>query len=240
MDVGTGIARARDARLAHVTPSNQFPMGALLSMERRRALVRWAREAGSWIIEDDYDCEFRFHGPPYPAIRSLDGADVCTIYVNTFSKILFPALALGFVVLPDQLVEPFSLARAQRVYPPAIPPQLTLARFLEEGHFLRHIRRMRQVYLKRGETLEADLAEALPGQVRVSRPGAGAHLIAWLRPGENDRAVAERAASAGVIAPPLSRFRQVASKRGALVLGYGGSPVTQIHDAVGKLRRAFR
>lgn len=238
MDVLSGTARCPDARMVYVTPSNQFPMGTLLTMERRKHLVEWARLAGSWIVEDDYDCEFRFHGLPLPAIRSLRGADECTIYVNTFSKILFPSLSLGFVVLPEDLVEPFNEVRAQRGRPPSILPQLELARFLEEGHMLRHIRRMRHVYAGRASALVGELGKLRP-RVTAQVPSAGTHLIAWLQDGMDDRRVATRATIDGVIARPLSAFRRVPGGRGGLVLGFGGARLDQIRSGVASLRKAL-
>ncbi|MCG6989457.1 MAG: PLP-dependent aminotransferase family protein [Gemmatimonadetes bacterium] len=239
MDVDAGISLHPDARLACVTPSNQFPMGALLNMRRRIGLVEWARAAGSWIIEDDYDCEYRFHGAPYPAIRSLEGADVCTVYVNAFTKILFPALSLGFVILPDALVEPFKTARALRDYPPPPVPQLALAKFMEEGHLMRHIRRMRQVYEVREAALRDALHETLPTLLEVAPATAGTHLVAWLPRGVDDQEVSARAAGEGVFALPISQFRHQCADRGGLVLGFGGSPVPRLGASVRRLARAF-
>jgi GntR family transcriptional regulator/MocR family aminotransferase len=239
MDVSAGISMRPDARLACVTPSNQFPMGALLDMRRRMELVEWARATGSWIIEDDYDCEYRFHGAPYPAIRSLEGADECTVYVNAFTKILFPALSLGFVILPEALVEPFKTARGLRDYPPPLVPQLALARFMEEGHLMRHIRRMRQVYEVREAALRDALHEVLPTLLEVPPATAGTHLVAWLPTGVDDQDVSERAAGEGVLALPISQFRRSHGNRSGLVLGFGGSPVPRLGASVRKLARAF-
>lgn len=239
MDVAAGISMRPGARLACVTPSNQFPMGALLNMRRRVGLLEWARAAGSWIIEDDCDCEYRFHGAPYPAIRSLEGAEVCTVYVNTFTKILFPALPLGFVILPHALVEPFKTARALRDYPPPLVPQLALAKFMEEGHLMRHIRRMRQVYEVREVALRDALHEVLPRRLEVTPATAGIHLLAWLPKGVDDQEVSARAASEGVLALPISQFRRERGDRGALVLGFGGSPVPRLGASVRKLARAL-
>jgi GntR family transcriptional regulator/MocR family aminotransferase len=239
MDVDRGISMRPDARLACVTPSNQFPMGALLDMRRRVRLVQWARASGAWIIEDDYDCEYRFHGAPHPAIRSLEGADVCTVYVNAFTKILFPALPLGFVILPDALVEPFRTARALRDCPPPLVPQIALAKFMEEGHLMRHIRRIRQVYEVREAGLRAALHEALPMLPEVAPATAGTHLVAWLPKGVDDQEVSERAAGEGVLALPISRFRHTHADPGGLVLGFGGSPVPRLGASVRKLARAF-
>lgn len=239
MDVSCGTNRWGDARLAYVTPSNQFPIGATLSLERRRDLVAWARAAGAWIIEDDYDSEYRFHGAPLPPIRSLGGAAVCTLYVNSFRKILFPALSLGFVVLPPELVKPFLVARAHRMGPQATRPQLTLARFMEEGHLLRHIRSMRRVYESRAMALCEALDESLASYVTAPRPTAGGHLVAWFRGALDDGTVARRAAGNGVIAFPLSYFRCDGAGPAGLVLGFGASPAEEIRGAVRKLRAAF-
>ena len=239
MDVGRGLEVCADAQVVCVTPSNEFPLGALLSMQRRRHLVRWARAVGSWIVENDHDCEYRFHGSPCPAIRSLDGAEACTVYLNTFARILFPALSVGFVILPTELVDPFLAVQAVHNAPPPLLPQLVLARFMEEGHLLRHIRRMRQVHKERAAALREALQEALSTIVEVPPPAAGIHLVAHFRNGEDDRAISARAAREGVCAPPLSGFRRTPAEHGGLVLGFGGIPTSRIRDSVRKLTRAF-
>jgi GntR family transcriptional regulator/MocR family aminotransferase len=239
LDVELATREAPDARLACVTPSNQFPMGVLLSMERRKLLVEWALARGAWIIEDDHDCEYRFHGAPYPAIRSLEGADERTIYVSTFTRILFPALSLGFVILPGSLVEPYKAARSIRDYPPPLLPQLTLAKFMEDGHLLRHIRHMRHIYEGRATTLRDALTHALPRTVEVPPAAAGMHLVAWLPEGLDDRHLANRAAEEGILPLPVSPFRHAPSPRGGLILGFGGSPAARLIQSAEKLSHAF-
>jgi GntR family transcriptional regulator/MocR family aminotransferase len=240
LDVAQGIETAPRARLAYLTPSNQFPLGGTLSRERREALVEWAYASGAWIVEDDYDSEYRFEGPPLPAIRSLPAAGSCTVYVGTFAKILCPAVSLGFVVLPDELVGPFAALRALRASPIHVVPQLTIAMFIEEGGLARHIRRMRVAYVERAQALQHAIELLLPDILQPVRPSAGMHLIAWLENGVEDARVSRRAALNGVHAPALSFFRRRPGGRRGLVLGFGNVAVDDMERWVARLTKALR
>ncbi|HEU4384056.1 MAG TPA: PLP-dependent aminotransferase family protein, partial [Anaeromyxobacteraceae bacterium] len=156
LDVEAGLARAPAARAACVTPSHQLPLGATMSAARRLRLLEWARRAGAWIVEDDYDSEYRYQSPPVAALHALD-PDRRVIYVGTFSKVLFPALRIGYLVVPPDLVPAFVRAREAMDIFPAPVQQAALAEFVAEGHFARHLRRMRVLYRAR----RAALVEAL-------------------------------------------------------------------------------
>src|SRR5690606_9821330 len=160
LDVEAGCRLCPDARLVAATPSHQFPTGVTMSLRRRIALLDWARRADAWILEDDYDSEFRFTGRPLEALQGLD-RDRRVLYLGSFSKTLFPALRLGYVVAPPELVEPLLTARRAIDAHPPVLEQLALADFIREGHFARHLRRMRQHYQRRRDCLVGELRDRL-------------------------------------------------------------------------------
>jgi GntR family transcriptional regulator/MocR family aminotransferase len=236
--VADGIRRAPDARLAYVTPSHQFPLGVTMSAGRRLSLLDWATRARAWIVEDDYDSEYRYGGRPLTALAGLDrGGRV--IYVGTFSKVLFPALRLGYLVLPPGLVDAFVAARALTDRQSPTADQAILADFIGEGHFARHLRRMRALYADRQAALLDAVARTSSANLDVRPQAAGMHLIGWLPPGYSDRAASEAAAASSVDAPPLSTYRLRPAARGGLLLGYTGWSPREIQGAVGRLVRSL-
>lgn len=239
LDVRAGRERCPGARLAYVTPSHQFPLGVTMSLAQRLALLEWANEASAWILEDDYDSEYRFSGRPLEALQGLDSTNH-VIYLGTFSKVLFPALRLGYLIVPPDLAEVFVAVRlfVDRHVP--ILEQMALADFITEGHFARHIRRMRTVYAQRRAALLAAVASELGELLEVHAPEAGMHLAGWLPPGVDDAAVAQRAARCGVEVIPVSAFRQEPMPRGGLVLGYAAVNEREIRDGVHRLALAIR
>ena len=227
------------ARLAYVSPSHQFPLGVTMSASRRLELLRWAAETGAWILEDDYDSEFRYDARPLASLQGMDdGGRV--IYVGTFSKTLFPALRLGYLVVPDALVDAFRAARAAADRHSPVVDQAVLADFLTEGHFARHVRRMRRLYAERQDALIRAIRERLEGRLDVSPSAAGMHLVAWLGPGEDDARVSARALELGVETPPLSRYAVRPPPRGGLLLGWAGYPPAAIREGIGRLAGALR
>ena len=181
IDLGELGPAGQRARLAYVTPSHQFPTGAIMSVTRRLALLAWAEDAGAYVIEDDYDSEYRYGGRPIEALQGLDRAGR-VVYVGTFSKLLFPALRLGYAVVPEALVKPFVAAKALADTGGATLEQLALADFIREGHFERHIRRSRIVNgAHRAALLEA-IERHLGDRVEVSGANAGLHVLVWLQP----------------------------------------------------------
>jgi GntR family transcriptional regulator / MocR family aminotransferase len=234
ISVQEGRKRAPRARLACVTPSHQYPLGVTMSLARRMALLEWARERNGWIVEDDYDSEFRYAGRPLASLQGLDSSGR-VIYTGSFSKVLFPGLRLGYVVAPENLVDTFLNARilADRQSPSL--EQCLVAEFISEGHFARHIRRMRALYAERREALIAAVKQEMPGALEIRSSEAGQHVVAWLPPRANDLQVSDKAATAGIIAPPLAMYTIEVKLPPALLLGYAAIPPRQIREGVRKL-----
>ena len=219
LEVQRGARRAGDARLAYVTPSHQYPLGVPMSLLRRLALLQWASRARAWVIEDDYDSEFRYGTRPIPCLHGLD-VDGRVIYVGSFSKTLFPALRLGFLIVPPDLQDGMVAARAVADQHPPVLDQAVLADFIGEGHFARHLRRMRVAYHERLEAMTAAAARLCGGALRVRPTRTGLHAIADLA-GVDAVKVSRAAAARGVEAAPLSAyFVGRARPPEALVLGF--------------------
>ena len=199
LDVAAGERAAPKARLAYVTPSHQFPLGAVMSVSRRLALLAWARRAEAWVLEDDYDSEFRYAGRPLPCLQGLDverqdaAGPARVLYIGTFSKTLAPALRLGYLIVPDALVDAFRAARAVLDRHAPTLAQGVLADFIAEGHYARHVRRVRAVYAERQAALLAAAEAELAGLLTLTPDPAGLHLVGRLAPGLD----AEEAAAAG-------------------------------------------
>lgn len=238
MDVEAGISRSPDARVAYVTPSHQFPLGYTMSLARRTRLLRWAHEAGSWIIEDDYDSEYRYSDRPLASLQGLD-AGSRVIYVGTFSKVLFPALRIGYIVAPPALVDAFMGASMIAAHRPPMITEAVLGDFIVEGHFARHIRRMRSRYAKRNEVFVAAVEQDLTGLLELGPHDAGMHVVGWLSERVDDCEAARRAAAHAVDATPLSLYYLDEPRRGGLVLGYGGVKPENIRAGVERLAAAL-
>jgi GntR family transcriptional regulator/MocR family aminotransferase len=235
LNVAVGIKRCRKARAALVTPSHQFPLGVTLSASRRLQLLEWAQSSGSWILEDDYDSEYRYGSMP---IASLQGLDVNSrvIYIGTFSKVLFPSLRLGYVVIPSDLVERFlAIRRAMDLGPPTFYQEV-LADFIGEGHFARHIRRMRVLYGERRSALVNSIREELGSLVEVLGDEAGMHLAVTLPERSRDLEISERAARQNLWIWPLSSSYLGDVARPGFILGFGSTPAAEMPNAVRKLR----
>lgn len=233
LDVSAGIASCRTARAAFVTPSHQFPLGVTMSASRRLQLVEWANKTGAWIIEDDYDSEYRYQSLPIASLQGLD-TNSRVIYVGTFSKVLFPALRLGYLVVPPDLVDRFFIMR--RVMDLGAPTltQTVLADFIEEGHFARHIRRMRMHYGDLRRTLVEHLGQTFGNSLRVVGDEAGMHLTVMLENRSDDEEAARRAVHYNLSLWPLSRLYHRNPRQG-FILGFGGTTTADIPTAVRKL-----
>ena len=246
LDDRAGARRAPDAKMVYVTPSHQYPLGVTMSLSRRLELVRWAREARAWVIEDDYDSEFRYGARPIPCLHGLDRGDR-VLYVGSFSKTLFPALRLGFVIVPPALRERLVAVRAvAEQHPPALDQQV-LADFMEEGHFARHLKRMRAIYAERLAALEEAAASHCAGALSIRPAHTGLHVVADLVDADAERVAAE-AAARGVEVAPVGRYyarteRKPApgrrGRRDALVLGFGSVDAREIDRGMAALAEAI-
>jgi GntR family transcriptional regulator/MocR family aminotransferase len=237
LDVADGMRTNAAARLAYVTPSHQYPTGVTMSLTRRLALLDWAQRQAAWIIEDDYDSEFRYRGRPLSALQGLDGGQR-VIYVGTFSKVLFPTLRLGYMIVPPALVGGLGMAlRTMQHHMPGMD-QAVLTEFIVAGHFARHIRRMRLLYAERQRALVAAVRSQLGSWLQLEASDAGLHLLGWLPAQVDDRAVSAAAQRLGVEAPALSSYSLRSLPRGGLVLGYAGLSVAQIEQGIRSLRAA--
>ena len=239
IDVAAGARLCADARLAYVSPSHQYPLGVTLSLGRRLALLEWASRTGAWVVEDDYDSEFRYSGRPLAAMQGLD-EEGRVIYLGTFSKVLFPSLRMGYMVVPEDMVEAFTAARALVGWCSPVVDQSIVADFIGEGHFARHIRRMRALYAERQAALVAAARRELGGLLEVGAAAAGMHLTGRLPDGVDDAAASRAAVAAGVQTQPLSAFAlERHYRRGGLLLGYAAYNEREIRDGVRKLATAL-
>jgi len=222
----------------YVTPAHQFPMGVSMSVTRRLALLDWTRASGATIFEDDYDSEYRYSGPPMPALQGLDRRGR-VIFSGSFSKVLFPSLRLGYVVLPPDLVDPFAAAVSVTTRHAPLLDQAVLADFMTGGHYGRHIRRMREIYAGRRSALIAAAKEELAGLLDVCTIAAGLQTIGWLPVGVDAERVAERAAQRGV---ELKAIAPGELQRGApqvLQLGFAAVDPPEIRRGIRVLREVL-
>jgi GntR family transcriptional regulator/MocR family aminotransferase len=225
IDVDTLARLGRRVRAVYVTPSHQYPLGMSMTLSRRLALLEWARRSDAWIIEDDYDSEYRYASRPLGALQGIDTASR-VIYIGTFSRVLFPSLRLGYMVVPPDLASGFLRNRESIDLFSPVLEQVVLAEFLREGHFVRHVRRMRALYEKRRDALIRGLREHAGGLV-PHNTDAGLHVTTFLPPGIDDRVVIREAAERGLDATALSTC-YAGIPRNGLVLGFGGSSERRI------------
>lgn len=219
LDIGIGRQRAAQARFAVVTPTHQCPTGVALSLPRRLELLEWAKRRQTWIVEDDYDSEFRYHGRPLPALKSLD-RDERVLYSSTFSKVLFPGLRLGYLVVPESHIGQFRDAAHHLPGPGSILPQATVAEFMEQGHFARHLRKMRSLYAQRRDYLVDALAQVFGAELQLPALAGGTHVLALLRDQRSDQALAAAARSRGLAVQALGDWRMRSPGQGGLLLGF--------------------
>ncbi len=239
ISVKEGLRRSRLAKGAYLTPSHQYPLGTTMSAARRLEILQWSVRARAWIIEDDYDGEFRFDSRPIGALQGLD-TDSNVVYVGTFSKVLFPALRLGYVVVPKDMVAAFSAVREAADLFSSTLYQAVLTDFIREGHFARHLRRMRVLYMERRIVLVQAIHAQLGNMLEVIGAEAGMHLVALLPFGVDDREVARRAAQNGISVLPLSSCYLKKPERGGLILGYGGTNASEVEEGIKRLKLSLR
>lgn len=245
LSVAYGERHCPDAKLIVVTPSHQLPLGVTMSLQRRLELLAWAAANKAWVIEDDYDSEYRYTGPPLASLQSLDAAG-CVIYVGTLSKVLFPGLRLGYLVAPLPLVEAIVQAKAVIDRHTAIVPQMVLADFIAEGHFNRHIRRTRDAYAQRRAALLAALATELAHQLVCGPSDAGLDVAVYFRQPHDEVAIAAAALAQGIEVRPLSHYASTLanaapaySQSQGLLLGFASIPVDEIRRGVAVLRQVL-
>jgi GntR family transcriptional regulator/MocR family aminotransferase len=233
-----------DCRLAYVTPSHQYPIGVVMSLARRLELLAWAERSGGWIIEDDYDGEYRYSGAPLAPLAALDRSGR-VLYVGTFGKVAFPALRLGYLVLPEGLVDAFARRRAVDVRHSEVSTQAVMAEFMAAGHFQRHIRRMRRAALSRRNALLAGWPADVPGVGNLPSITAGLHLTVRVDGLAREGELLAQASAVDVEVNGLSSYWLPNSstppdQRAGLVLGFAAVPEAAIADALGRLRKAWQ
>jgi len=234
LDVDSGIRKCRRARAAFVTPSHQYPLGATMTASRRLQLLDWAQQADSWIIEDDYDSEYRYESMPVASLQGLD-QNSRVIYIGTFSKTLFPSLRLGYVVIPADLVDRFSAVRSAGDICPPLFYQSVLADFMDQGYYARHIRKTRLLYAERRSVLVEALTDTLGNSLAILGAEAGMHLTVTLPAGVPDHEISLRAAEDRLWLWPLSSTYAGKNARQGFVLGFGSTKATDIAKAVRQL-----
>lgn len=238
LNVAQACRQEPHARLAYVTPANQFPLGVALAHSRRLELLDWAARENAWVVEDEFDAEYRYFGAPLPSLQSLDRSG-CVVYVGTFTKMLFNSLRLGFLVVPERVADAFAAARTFLDRHPPTLEQAILADFILEGHFGHHVRRMRQVYARRITALcEAARAE-LGSALDVARADAGMRTVGWIKTGQDDKEVARRARLRGLELAALSEFTVRHFHPGALVLGFASCAPAELQRGVSVLAGAL-
>jgi GntR family transcriptional regulator/MocR family aminotransferase len=237
-----GERRAPRPKLICIAPSHQYPLGMTMSVARRLALLDYARRVNAWIFEDDYDSEWRYAGRPLAAMQGLD-RDGRVLYAGTFSKVLFPSIRLGYIVLPPELVAPFLAARRALDDQPAVLAQPALAQFVAGGHLATHLRRQRRRYKVKQELMLATAARHLDGLLEVEPDPGGMHLVAYMHADlvgrMDDIEASRRAAAVGIAVPPLSSHWIGRARRQGLLLGYTALPERQFDTVIARLARAL-
>jgi GntR family transcriptional regulator/MocR family aminotransferase len=236
--IDLGERNTPNAGLAYVTPSHQWPTGVSLSAARRHELLRWAERRNAWIVEDDYDSEFRYAGRPLATLQGLDGGQR-VIYLGTFSKVMFPSLRTAYIVVPQPLVPIFRKALYYAGQEPPLHIQAALADFIREGHFSAHIRRMRRVYKRRQGAVVDELIKRIGHRIPVERPPGGMQMALTLPHEYRAEEVSRAAARAGVHARPFSLYTLAEGAPNALHLGFAAVPDRAIAPAAEALANAI-
>lgn len=237
LDVRAGVDLEPAAKLAVVTPSHQFPLGHTMSLERRLALIDWAAHHHAWIVEDDYDAEFRYVGRPQAALKAIDTHD-CVIYVGTFSKVLFPGLRLGYVVAPAGLVEGFTAAHLSCDMHAHLIDQAVVTDFIDLGHFAHHLRRTRVVHYERQQNLVRE-AERLCDRLELKPSDSGLHIVGRLSIGADDTTIVKDALREGIHIWPLSIHHYRRKATSGLLLGYAGATLEDMRYGVDVLDKVL-
>jgi GntR family transcriptional regulator/MocR family aminotransferase len=230
--------RLRGSRLVYVTPAHQFPLGITMSLPRRLELLDWARTSGALIFEDDYDSEYRYSGRPVPALQGLD-RDGLVLFAGSFSKVLFPSLRLGYLVIPSDLMTYFEATKSATTRHPPLLEQAVLCDFITEGHFGRHLRRMREAYAERLSVLLDEARQMLAGLLEISNVEAGLQTVGWLCGGLKGEAAMKAAATRDVEVIPLSLYSRGGVAQEGLQLGFAAVDTSEIRRGVRELAVAL-
>jgi GntR family transcriptional regulator/MocR family aminotransferase len=239
LSVSAGKKLCMHAKGVYLTPAHQFPLGVTLSLERRIAVLNWASRIGAFVIEDDYDSEYRFEGQPAPALQSLD-THSNVIFIGSFSKTMFPSLRMGYVVLPAGLVDSFLSFRMKTDFRNSSFDQAVLCEFIAEGHLARHLRRMRTLYARRLTALIEGGKEHLSGVLELSNVRAGLYTIGFLRNGLSSRQAEKLAAAQGVEVLAVDRYTFRRPDPKGLLIGFAGYDEGAIREGLIRLSRALR
>lgn len=234
MDISYAIKHWPNAKMIFTSPSHQFPLGGTLSLSRRMALLEWAAENEMWIFEDDYNSEFRYAAQPVQALQGLDKQQR-VIYAGSFSKMMFPGFHLGFLVIPESLVETFKIAKYYADTRTSVMEQAILANFISEGHYARHVRRVRKACHERQRVMIEAIKLYLPDILSVEPLDSGIHLVCWLAEGIEESNIIENCRKAGLGAQPLSRYCQIEPAKQAILLGFAAHSPVEIVAGIQKL-----
>ncbi|MFF6013326.1 aminotransferase class I/II-fold pyridoxal phosphate-dependent enzyme [Rahnella sp. R3(2024)] len=238
MDISYGIKHWPSAKMIFTSPSHQFPLGGTLSLSRRMALLDWASENKMWIFEDDYNSEFRYTGQPIQALQGLDKQQR-VIYAGSFSKMMFPGFNLGFLVVPENLVESFKIAKYYADTRTSYLEQIILSSFISEGHYARHVRRVRKACYERQRVMIEAIQLHLP-EIMFAKPSdSGIHVVCWLSEEFDESYVIDQCRKVGLGAQPLSRYCQTPPTSQAILLGFAAHSPAEIVDGIKKLAQIF-
>lgn len=238
-DVESGFKRSPQAKMIYVTPSHQFPMGVTMPIERRMELANWARRNRSIIIEDDYDSEYRYAQHPIPSLQGLDVAER-TVYIGSFSKVIFPSMSLGYAIVPKPIATTFSAALGLVSRPPAKLNQMIVNEFITNGHFGRHLRRMRKIHQLRRTALVESLNLQLGGKLQIIGADAGLHCTARILTKHKDTTLAERIGALGIVIRNLSAYSFSKQRQhNGLMFGFACAPPQQLQQAVKQVATVF-
>lgn len=238
-DVQAAIGANKNAKIVYVTPSHQYPLGVTMSLSRRLSLIEWARLNDAWIIEDDYNSEYRYAGRPLASLQGLD-RDGRVLYIGTFSKTIFPSIRIGCLVVPPDLAGVFAVARSLGDLHSPLIDQAILAEFITEGHFARHIRRMRKLYETRQSALVEQARKHLAGVLELQKADAGMHLVGWLPDEINAETVTQKAAAENLKVSPIAAYSFSPNPPNGLILGYTSFTEKQIKTGVKKLAQILK
>jgi GntR family transcriptional regulator / MocR family aminotransferase len=238
LNVKEGRKALGKANLAYVTPSCQFPLGVTMSADRRLELLAWASEVGAWIVEDEFDAEYRYFGRPVPALQSVDQSG-SVIYVGTFTKMLFNAIRIGFVIVPERIVDAFVAAKSYLDRHSPTLDQAILAEFITEGHFGQHVRKMRQVYAERLTVLREESRRILGNRLEVANAATGMRTVAWLKGHLSEASVVQRARGLGLELSGLSVYTMQHTPAPGLMLGFAGCNPRELRRGISALASAL-